>query len=201
VFTGLIQSVGMVAGLEKGELLLKLKMTDWEGDPFEIGESIAVNGCCLTITRLEGDGVYMFTAYDLSEETMKRTDLGDLESGDMVNIERAMSSKSRFGGHIVQGHVDGIGHVMEIDKQELSTRFRFELPYENERFLIEKGSITLDGISLTVCEPSNGQFDVWVIPHTLMNTNLGKRIAGDSVNFEIDVMAKYADKLLEAYKR
>lgn len=201
MFTGLIQSVGMVAQLEAGQLLLKLKMTDWEGDPFAIGESVAVNGCCLTVTTLEGDGVYMFTTFDLSEETLARTTLGKVESGDMLNIERAMSVKSRFGGHIVQGHVDGVGKIVSIIKNENSTCFRFQISKSEERFLIEKGSITLDGISLTVCDPKENEFDVWVIPHTLSVTNLGKRLVGDWVNFEIDVMAKYADKLLVAYKK
>jgi riboflavin synthase len=161
-------------------------------EPVQMGESVAVNGVCLTIVGP--------LTFDLSPETLERSSLGDLRPGSKVNLERAMRADGRFGGHIVQGHVDATGEVVSIRPEGNSTVFRFRVPEEGRRYLIDKGSITIDGISLTVVEPQNGEFDVWVIPHTLENTNLGSRKPGDRVNLEYDVLARYLERLIRPHE-
>ncbi len=190
MFTGIVQAVGTMASLSEGVLRL-WSPSDFAPEGFDVGESIAVNGCCLTVTREEGA-----LRFDLSPETLDRTNLGSLRQGSRVNLERAMSMADRFGGHVVQGHVDATGTVASVRPVENSVVFRFQAPSLFDRYLIDKGSVTVDGISLTVVEPVDGAFDVWVIPHTLDVTNLGERVAGDLVNLEFDVMAKYVEKLM-----
>ncbi len=162
-------------------------------DGFEIGESLAVNGCCLTAIEADGD-----LKFELSPETMARTSLGDLAPGGIVNLERPMSAEGRFGGHIVQGHVDATGTVVSITPSGNSTVYRFQAPSQYDRYLIDKGSVTIDGISLTVVNPKDGAFDVWIIPHTLQETNLASRTLGDRVNLEFDVIARYVEKMMAA---
>lgn len=185
MFTGLIQQVEQVIAFGAGRLTIAAQTS--ADDPWVIGESVAVNGSCLTVVSSEGG-----LTFDLSPETLARTSLEDLKVGDPVNIERAMKASDRFGGHIVQGHVDTVGLLVAIDNGE----FTFQIPPEGDRYLIDKGSITLDGISLTVIEPQEGLFKVAVIPHTLAATNLGSRSPGDRVNVEYDVLAKHVEKLL-----
>lgn len=156
-----------------------------------IGESVAVNGCCLTVVR---SGVNDAT-FDLSEETLARTNLGLLREGSHVNVERAMKPNDRFGGHIVQGHVDAVGELVSRQPSETGEVFRFRVPLDGDVFLIDKGSIAVDGISLTVVHPDNCEFDVWVIPHTLSQTTLGAIQPGAAVNLEYDVVAKYVQRL------
>jgi riboflavin synthase len=137
--------------------------------------------------------VYTKLTFELSEETINRSSFSSLAVGDRVNLERAMMASDRFGGHIVQGHVDGVGSIVSIREEGNSSVFRFRVP--SGQYLIEKGSVTLNGISLTVVEPVNEEFDVWVIPHTLANTNLGTLKVGSIVNVEYDMVAKYLEKL------
>jgi riboflavin synthase len=158
-----------------------------------IGESISVNGCCLTVTNQERT-----LEFDLSEETVRRTAIGDLVGGSIVNLERAMLAGGRFGGHIVQGHLDSTGRLLAIQPAESASEFVFEAPSQYAKYLIDKGSICVDGISLTVVAPRDAVFSVWVIPHTLENTNLGDRRIGDRVNLEFDVIAKYVERLTKS---
>jgi riboflavin synthase len=188
MFTGIVEGVGRVAQREGFRLEVESTFQD-----LQMGESVAVNGCCLTVVGFDP------MAFDLSEETLRRTNLGDLNPGDRVNLERAMRADARFGGHVVQGHVDATGEVLAIEPEEGSTRFRFRLPAGGSRYLIEKGSVTVDGISLTVVNPTDDGFDVWIIPHTLTHTNLGDRKVGDRINLEFDVIAKYVERLLQPH--
>lgn len=188
MFTGIIQQLGTVHSLSDGVLIVH-NVTD-DGDPWQIGESIAVNGCCLTYTPYERG-----LRFDLSEETLSRTALHTLFVGSKVNIERAMRPMDRFGGHIVQGHVDTVGKLVRIDGERLT----FQVEGADDRYLIDKGSICIDGISLTIVRPESGRFSIAVIPHTLAVTNLGDKQEGDPVNIEFDVIAKHVEKLL-AYR-
>lgn len=190
MFTGIVENLGTVRSLERGVLLLDAPTPD---EPWKLGESVAVNGVCLTVVSAD-NGV----RFDLSPETLARTALGALKPGSLVNLERAMRADARFGGHIVQGHVDATGEVVSITPSANSVVFRFKAPEEFDRYLIDKGSVTVDGISLTVVEPVGGTFNVWVIPHTLEQTNLAQRQPGDKVNLEFDALAKYVEKLLQA---
>lgn len=187
MFTGIIESVGRVVSLSDGVLLLDAPPADWT-----LGESVAVNGVCLTVVQ-HGQEL----RFDVSEETLRRSSLGDLAPGSPVNLERAMRADGRFGGHIVQGHVDATGTVASITPHGNSTVFRFSFDEGQGKYLIDKGSVAVDGISLTVVEPMWGAFSAWVIPHTLEMTNLGDKQVGDKVNLEFDVVAKYIDKLLQ----
>lgn len=187
MFTGIVERLGRVRSLESGRLVLDAEAWD---DALQLGESIAVNGCCLTVIAFS-DGL----AFDLSSETLGRTSLGQLKPGSLVNLERAMRANGRFGGHIVQGHVDATGALVAIMPSANSCVFRFETPPGYDRYLIDKGSVTVDGISLTVVEPKGRQFDTWIIPHTLEHTNLKGLAVGDKVNLEFDVIAKYVERL------
>lgn len=187
MFTGLVETLGTVVRLESGVLEVEVPANDL--DPFQLGESVAINGCCLTAVGFSP------LRFDLSEETERRTALGKLTAGAGVNVERAMKPTTRFGGHIVQGHVDGVGCLEAIETHAQSSVFRFSVPLEGDRYLIDKGSICLDGISLTVVKPMNGKFEVWVIPHTLAHTNLGQAKPGDPFNVEFDMVAKYLERL------
>jgi riboflavin synthase len=191
MFTGIIEGIGRVRSVENGVLLLDV-VRGFENDPWKIGESVAINGCCLTVVSSE-DGL----RFDLSPETLVKTSLSDLTLESMVNLERAMRADGRFGGHIVQGHVDATGEVVSITPQQNATVFRFRAPKDLERYMIDKGSITVDGISLTIVDLHGSEFDVWVIPHTLQETNLGDRQPGDRVNLEFDLIAKYVERLVQ----
>lgn len=160
-------------------------------DQVKVGESVAVNGCCLTVVSAKPN-----LRFELSEETLSRTSLGQLSSGDRVNLERAMKADGRFGGHIVQGHVDATGKLLEVRLTEQAHVMSFSYPAEYERYLIEKGSLAVDGISLTVVNPAMLAFEVWVIPHTWENTNLSSMKEGQVVNLEFDMVAKYLEKLV-----
>jgi riboflavin synthase len=194
VFTGIIQAVGIVQSLEAGVLAIQ-SPTAFAPKGFDLGESISISGCCLTVVEAVGGDAWTLK-FDLSPETVNRTSLGCLGRGSRVNLERAMVANGRFGGHVVQGHVDTTGSLASITEAENSWIYRFETSLEFDRYLIDKGSITIEGISLTVVEPSRGVFDTWIIPHTLQETNLGSKRPGDAVNLEFDVIAKYVEKLL-----
>jgi riboflavin synthase len=189
VFTGLVEELGSVVSRE-GERL-RLGASTVIGDA-AIGDSIAVNGCCLTVVAL-GDGWW---EADVTDESYRRTSLGDLQPGDAVNLERPVRLSDRLGGHVVQGHVDAVGEVVEP-----APDLRVRMPADLTRYVVAKGSITVDGVSLTVVEDLDDGFTVAVIPHTAEVTTLGRRRPGDRVNLEVDVMAKYAEKLLAGYRR
>lgn len=163
----------------------------------KIGESIAVNGCCLTVTALER-GILEF---DISDETLRKTALKHLQKGDVVNLERALKTKDRFGGHFVLGHVDGVGKIQKIRKIENSYRYTIVYPKKFSKLLIEKGSVSVDGISLTVCDLTRTSFRVFIVPHTWKRTNLKTRKRGGVVNLEFDVLGKYALKSLHTRQK
>jgi riboflavin synthase len=184
MFTGIVEELGEVRSRDGQRLRLG---ADAVLDGAVIGDSTAVNGCCLTVVAL-GDG--WFEA-DVSDETYSRTSLGDLEPGSPVNLERPVRLADRLGGHLVQGHVDAVGTVVDV-----APDLRVRMPPDLLRYVVEKGSITVDGVSLTVVDPLEDGFTVAVIPHTAEVTTLGRRAPGDRVNLEVDVIAKYTERLL-----
>ena len=197
LFTGIIEEVGTLQSIAKGAhsaVLTIAAQTVLEGT--QLGDSIAVNGICLTVTRLSGSG---FSA-DVMHETLNRSSLGQLTPGSPVNLERAMPANGRFGGHIVSGHVDGTGQITCIRRDDNALWFTLSAKPELMRYIVEKGSVTLDGISLTVAEIGPEHFSVSTIPHTAAHTNLASRKKGDLVNLETDVLAKYLEKLLSPAK-
>lgn len=190
MFTGIVEELGSVAELDGSRL--RIQCHDVLDDA-ELGASIAVNGCCLTLVAWD-TGQGWFEA-DVTGETFARTQLGDLGPGDPVNLERPVRLQDRLGGHLVQGHVDAVG-VIANPAPDLAVKF----PPGLGRYLVEKGSVTVDGVSLTVVTPGHDSFTVALIPHTCEVTTLGAKGAGDRVNIEVDVMAKYAEKLLVGYQ-
>ncbi|HTQ12002.1 MAG TPA: riboflavin synthase [Fimbriimonadaceae bacterium] len=197
MFTGIIEALGEIRSLNSGVLVLGLDRP-LGPDPVSIGESIAVNGCCLTVVNLESGVSARELTFDLSPETVARTSFSQFAPGHHVNLERAMRADGRFGGHVVQGHVDTTGEVVSVTPAGNSTIIRFRVPEGSGRYLIDKGSISIDGISLTVVEPTEREFDTWIIPYTIVNTNLGERVPGDRVNLEFDAIARYVERLLQA---
>lgn len=194
MFTGIIEEVGRVDALSRRgtAALLEVRATKvLEG--MQLGDSVAVNGVCLTVRRLSSGSFHA----ELSEETLHRSSLGNLKKGNLVNLERPLLATSRLGGHFVQGHVDAVGKVMAIRVDGDFAVWRFLLPDSIERYVVEKGSIAIDGISLTVASLTKGAIDVALIPHTLENTNLRTRQIGDEVNLECDVLAKYVESMLK----
>lgn len=191
MFTGLVEEVGTVVGLESlGDSVRLTVRGPLVTTDAAHGDSIAVNGCCLTVTELF-DGAF---AADVMAESLDRTSLGDLTAGSVVNLERAVAAGARLGGHIVQGHVDGTGTLLDRTPSAHWEVLRFSLPAELSRYLVEKGSITVDGVSLTVVEVTDDSFSVSLIPTTLADTTLGTRQSGDRVNLEVDIVAKYVAK-------
>jgi riboflavin synthase len=193
VFTGLVEEVGRVVSVQEGEMLRLRVSAGRLIEGTRIGDSVSVNGVCLTVSESE-DGTLTFYAMP---ETLRRTALGDLAGGSPVNLERAMSPAARFGGHIVQGHVDGVGQVVGVGPEGDAEVWEFEAPEGVLRYTVEKGSICVDGISLTVVSVLDSSFTVSVLPQTRANTNLGELGAGDRVNLEADVIGKYVERLLE----
>jgi len=195
MFTGIIEEIGEVAEMvaDKDFLQIRIKAHAVMND-LKTGDSISVNGVCLTARTIGADS---FTA-DLSRETLERTSLRVLSPGSAVNLERPMTAAGRFGGHIVQGHVDGMGRIIEFSRNGDSFNLRIEVPKPALRYIVEKGSICVDGISLTVARIHLNVFDVAIIPHTFENTNLKLAKPGDPVNLEFDIIAKYVERMLEA---
>lgn len=188
MFTGIVETMGTVRSFDDERLVIADATQVLED--VSLGASIAVNGCCLTVVDWDGDS----WSADVSEETLRRTSLGSLEPGDPVNLERPVRLQDRLGGHLVQGHVDTVGTVV-APVPDLAVR----IPAASMRYVVEKGSITVDGVSLTVVDVLEDGFTVAVIPHTAEVTTLGVRHVGDPVNIELDVMAKYAERLLSGY--
>ena len=194
MFTGIIEELGSVRAIDRreGGARLEIAATKVLADA-RAGDSIAVNGCCLTVVD-RGDGWW---AADAVIETLERTALGSLEPDNPVNLERPLRLSDHLGGHLVQGHVDAVGHVAgRTQLADGSTRFRFSAPPDVLRYAVEKGSVAVDGISLTVAALGDDAFDVAVIPHTLAVTTLGYKGPGASVNLEADLVAKYVERLL-----
>jgi riboflavin synthase len=191
MFTGLVESVGTVRSLERrGDAARLILETSLAGE-LSLGESLAVNGCCLTVTSQE-NGV----SFDLLVETLNRTNLGTLQTGSRVNLERALRADGRFGGHFVQGHIDTTAKVVATDSKGADLNLQIEIPPAGAGYFIEKGSIAVNGVSLTVASLGKDHFGLWIIPHTLQETNLGDLKAGDRVNLEYDMLAKYAERQL-----
>jgi riboflavin synthase len=198
MFTGIVEEVGTVRAVEHhgNHVRLAVGCATVTQDT-SLGDSISVNGCCVTVTALPAEGG--FTA-DLMGETLDRTAIGALQPGDRVNLERALRAGDRLGGHLVQGHVDGVAEVLAVEPRQDWTVMTCSLPSNLARYVVEKGSITVDGTSLTVMNVNTGSgrssFAVGLIPHTLAVTILGTRTVGDRVNLEVDVVAKYVERLL-----
>jgi riboflavin synthase len=193
MFTGLVREVGEVGWLRRTEQAVQLLIeAPRTAGRVRIGESVAVNGCCLTVTA-HRDRQLMF---DLLQESLERTNLGALRPGDPINLERALRVDGRLGGHFVQGHVDCTAEVLVAEEKGADLRLDISLPAEFARYAAFKGSVAINGVSLTVAEIGDNRFTVWIIPHTLENTNLGDLEPGDAVNLEFDILAKYTERLL-----
>jgi riboflavin synthase len=192
VFTGLVEEVGRVSRVEAGEMVLLGVSAHRVLEDTRVGDSVSLNGVCLTVNEL-GTGTLIFYAMP---ETLGRTSLGDLIEGDAVNLERAMGAQGRFGGHIVQGHVDGVGEVLGVRPEGGAEIWEFGAPARVLRYTVEKGSICVDGISLTVVAVGDASFTVSILPQTRRNTNMGELRVGDRVNLEADLIGKYVERLL-----
>ena len=195
MFTGLVEEAGKLEWLRRGDGEAQLAVAaPLVALGARIGDSVAVNGCCLTVTMAQ-DGLLVF---DLLEETLRKTNLEDLKPGARVNLERPLAADGRLGGHFVQGHVDTTIALRRAEKHGADLRLDFEMPGEFARYIAYKGSVALNGTSLTVAEVGSDFFTVWIIPHTAAATNLGELRVGDRVNLECDVLAKYTARILEA---
>lgn len=194
MFTGIIQAVGEIAALEAkgGDLRLRVRTGGLDLGDVRLGDSIAVSGVCLTAVELPGDGFWA----DVSGETLAHTILGNLKIGARVNLEKALLPTTRLGGHLVSGHVDGVGEVIERKRDARSERFRIRAPQELARYVAHKGSICVDGVSLTVNTVEGRVFDLNIVPHTLAETTLDEYRPGRRVNLEVDLIARYLERLL-----
>lgn len=194
MFTGIVVAVGRVAAIAErgGDLEIGIEAPQLDPARSRIGDSISVQGVCLTVTRIRNDLHYA----DVSRETLAKTTLGDLQIGARVNIEPAVRAGDPLGGHLVSGHIDAVGRLIGVTQDGRSWRMQFELPHALSRYVAPKGSICIDGVSLTVNQVEGSVFDVNIIPHTHQATTLGERAAGDGVNLEIDVIARYLDRLM-----
>ncbi len=188
MFTGLVESMGVVGSLEKRGDAARLTLQTSLAGMLARGESLAVNGCCLTVTDKDEKEVH----FDLLVETLNRTNLGALTTAARVNLERALRADGRFGGHFVQGHIDTTAEIIQVDAKGEDLSLVIRLPSGGSRYFIEKGSVAVNGVSLTVASLDEDSFGLWIIPHTLRETNLGDLKTGDRVNLEYDMLAKYA---------
>ena len=195
MFTGIVREVGVVDAVDGGEEGIRVRVrAPRTASTLAIGDSVSVGGVCLTATEV-GDGRL---AFDAVPETLLRTSLGRLSTGAPVNLEPALRAGEPLGGHIVQGHVDAVGRVRRVDTEGEGARMDVEAPPEVLRYCVEKGSIAVDGVSLTIAALTDDSFEVALVPHTLRATTLGERKPGDELNLEVDVLAKYVERLLAA---
>lgn len=195
MFTGIIETVGMIKQVQPSGNQMRLSIDlNRIADGVHLGDSIAVNGVCLTISHLNGT----VAQFDVSTETIEKTTLTKLKNGSVVNLERAMSAQGRFGGHIVQGHIDGLGKIAAIRKQADFAQFRFEVPKELQAQIVLKGSVAVDGVSVTVAKLDAAGFEVAVIPTTLKETTWHQSKIGDAVNIETDILVKITQRQLAA---
>jgi riboflavin synthase len=194
MFTGIVEELGSVRTLDRNRLVVAC---DTVTDDSDAGASVAVNGVCLTVVERSPGAL----AFDISEETVARTSLRRLATGAPVNLERPITLVARLGGHVVQGHVDGVGEVTAVDRDAVGgARVRLAIPADLRRYTVEKGSITVDGVSLTVAELHDDGVTIALIPHTLSMTTLGSLAPGGPVNIEVDMIARYVERLLESPK-
>lgn len=195
MFTGIIQATGDIAAIQPqgGDVRLRVRTGALSLDDVQLGDSISTNGVCLTVTELPGDGYWA----DVSSETLAFTTLGELSEGSPVNLEKAMLPTSRLGGHIVSGHVDGVGHIVSVEPQGRALRYRLRAPDGLARYIAHKGSICVDGTSLTVNAVDGTEFELTIIPQTVQETIFDSYQAGSRVNLEVDVIARYLERLLQ----
>ncbi|WP_297886604.1 riboflavin synthase [uncultured Halorubrum sp.] len=200
MFTGIVEGTGTVRERTETDDGLRLRIGVDGFDDLHHGQSISVSGVCLTVEEygVAADGGEWFAVF-LASETVAKTYLGEVETGDAVNVERAMPADGRFDGHVVQGHVDTVAEVTEIERVGEDWRFTFAIPEGHGDYLVDKGSVTLDGISLTVAEKREAEFDVAIIPTTYDLTTLSEKSVGDPVHLEVDVIAKYVENMLDGY--
>ena len=193
MFTGIIQALGAIASVEPrgGDTRLVIGTSGLDASDVAIGDSICVSGVCLTVVAIDATGI----AADVSNETLSRTTLGTLKSGDCVNLEKSLRLSDRLGGHLVSGHVDGVGRVVAVESDARSQRWTFEVPPELSRYIATKGSVCIDGVSLTVNEVASNRFGVNLIPHTIGATTFQYKRVGDAVNIEVDLIARYVERL------
>ena len=194
MFTGIIQYIGEIAAIQSkgGDVSLYIKTGKLQVNNVALGDSIATNGVCLTAVELPSDGFWA----DVSRETLDCTSVGDWKVGQSVNLEKAMTPETHFGGHIVSGHVDGLGEVLSVKQDGRSWRFVLRAPKELAKYIAAKGSITVDGTSLTVNHVDGNEFGLNIVPHTLQETVMGTYSAGTQVNLEVDLIARYLERLL-----
>ncbi|WP_434797963.1 riboflavin synthase [Terrisporobacter vanillatitrophus] len=197
MFTGIVEEVGIIQNVKRNN---KSSILTIQGkkifEDIHIGDSISVNGVCLTVTTFNNE---VFSA-DVMNETLSRSSLGNLKNGSLVNLERAMCANARFGGHIVSGHIDGTGKIIKIEKDDNAIWYTIAVEENLMKYIVEKGSIAIDGISLTVAKVNEKHFSVSIIPHTAQETILSHRLVGDIVNIENDVIGKYVEKLMSFEK-
>lgn len=194
MFTGIIETTGAITAVDpRGDLTRLAIRAAGIAAEVKVGDSVAVNGTCLTVTSAKDEVVH----FDAIVETLEKTALGDLVVGARVNLERALVAGGRLDGHIVQGHVDGVGRVRSLEREGDDVRFAVDCPEEIRQYLIDKGSVAIDGVSLTVVDVDDAGFDVALIPLTLAHTTLGERAVGDRVNLEADVLGKYVKRYLD----
>lgn len=194
MFTGIIEAIGQVVALQpkNGDLRLRIKTNNLDLSDVRLGDSIATNGVCLTVIELPGDGYWA----DVSRETLDNTSLPDWKVGQRVNLEKALTPQTRLGGHIVSGHVDGVGEVVSRHPDARSERFRIRAPKPLAKYIAHKGSITVDGTSLTVNKVDGAEFELNIVPHTLQMTIMDSYKTGSRINLEVDVLARYLERLM-----
>lgn len=194
MFTGIVEAVGEIAACELrgGDVRLRVNTNNLELADLQLGDSISTNGVCLTVVELPGDGYVA----DVSAETLAMTTIGDWSLGTPVNLEQALTPQTRMGGHMVSGHVDGVGEVVSRHPDARSERFRIRAPRELAKYIAHKGSITVDGTSLTVNRVEGAEFELNIVPHTLEKTVIGTYKPGTRVNLEVDLIARYLERLL-----
>jgi riboflavin synthase len=193
MFTGLVEGIGRLLSLNAIGALTRLTIDAGPlAEGAKLGDSVALNGCCLTVTVIEGSRL----GFDLLGETLARTNLGAAKSGSTINLERALPASGRYGGHFVTGHIDATGTIRRWEQTGNDYELRIGIESAHGAYLVPKGCIAIDGISLTVAEVTPDEFSVWIIPHTRSVTALGERAVGDAVNLEFDLLAKYTEKIL-----
>ena len=196
MFTGLVAELGRVERLDAGDEGARIRIATQLAAEISSGDSVAVSGVCLTAAEVAGAA---FEA-DVANQTLRMSSLGGLQVGDSVNLELALRPSDRMGGHIVQGHVDGTGEIAAVQEDGISRLLTVSIPAEMRRYVVERGSVTVDGVSLTVAETSAEGFEVALIPETLQRTTLGERVPGSRVNVELDVIARYVEGLMSGFR-